>query len=153
MKIRTTSSRIRQKKCHATGSSDNGTSLPYEESHIGSSMHSYCESEESPSKEEVGEEDYKAMNQALSSPSVAWWQMRKKWQNTHNMAKFLGRMGAGGNPNHEEGNNIDSLYRLGNLTTRVAMDGRVVSHPIMLVDLRSIGYDTRAFDKTPFLRI
>jgi hypothetical protein len=43
-----------EKKHRATGSSDDGTSLPYEESHISSSMHSYCESKESPSQEKVG---------------------------------------------------------------------------------------------------
>jgi len=71
--------------------------------------------------------------------------MRKKWQNKHNMAKFLGRMGAGGNPDHEEVNDIDSSYCLGNLTTCVAMNEGVVSHPVMLTDMSIIGYDARAF--------
>ncbi|KAL7483338.1 hypothetical protein ACHAW6_008990 [Cyclotella cf. meneghiniana] len=136
-----------EKKRRANGTAGDGSSLPYEESNIGS-LHSYRESEETHSEEEVGEEDYEAMNQALSSPPVAWWQMRKQWQNKPNVAKFLGRMGAGGNADQEEGDDIDSSYRLGNLASRPVME--TVSHPVMLADPSSIGYDGGAFRQNPF---
>jgi hypothetical protein len=100
---------------------------------------------------EEEEEEYEAMNQALSSPPVAWWQMRKQWQNKPNMAKLLGRIVA----EEEEGkyggsSGLDSSYRPGNLTTATAMEGGVVSHPVMLADPQSIGYDGGAFRQNPF---
>ena len=100
-------------------------------------------------EEEVGEEDYEAMNQALSSPPVAWWQMRKQWQNKPNVARILGRIGA-----VEEGeeNDLDSSYRPGNLTaSAAATEGGVVGHPVMLADPQSMGYDGEAFRQNPYV--
>ncbi|KAL3781659.1 hypothetical protein ACHAWO_001599 [Cyclotella atomus] len=102
-------------------------------------------------EELVTEEDYEAMNQALSSPPVAWWQMRKQWQNKSNVAKLLGRFAAS---EEEEGHNngvgLDSSYRPGTLTAATTMEGEVVSHPVMLADPQSMGYDAGAFWQNPF---
>jgi hypothetical protein len=94
------------------------------------------------------EEDYEAMNRALSSPPVAWWQMRKQWQNKPNVAKLLGLGGAG---EEAEGNDLDNSYKIGNLTaSAAAMEGGVVGHPVMLADPMSMGYDGEAFRQNPF---
>lgn len=96
-----------------------------------------------------GEEDYEAMNQALSSPPVAWWQMRKQWQNKSNVAKLLGRIAAA--EEDEGGNDLDGSYRPGNLTaSAAAVEGGVVGHPVMLADPASMGYDGGSFRQNPF---
>jgi hypothetical protein len=103
--------------------------------------------DDQPAEEEVGEEDYEAMNHALSSPPVAWWQMRKQWQAKPNMAKLFGRSGGA---EEEEGDDIDASYRLGNLVPTTAMDGGVVSHPVMLADPSSMGYHGGSYRQNPF---
>eukprot|EP00956_Cyclotella_meneghiniana_P043208 scaffold258008_cov103-Cyclotella_meneghiniana.AAC.2 len=105
----------------------------------------------------LGEEDYEAMNQALSSPPVAWWQMRKQWQHNKNSIpkKFLGRSTSNNDAEvaeeEEEGNttNLDDSYT-GMMNGPTVMAGGVVSHPVMLTDPQSIGYDGGSFRQNPF---
>lgn len=109
----------------------------------------------------LGEEDYEAMNQALSSPPVAWWQMRKQWQHNKNSIpkKFLGRNHNNNNNaeavEEEEGNTANATMDLdgsysGMITGPTVMAGGVVGHPVMLADPQSMGYDGGSFRQNPF---
>lgn len=111
-----------------------------------------------------GEEGYEAMNQALTSPPVAWWAMRKQWQKRGK--GLLGRavggavdgeeqvaMGAGGG---DEGNGIDDIdasYRLGHVAKGTPSDAGVINHPVMLIDPRNLGYDPTSYRRNPFATV
>lgn len=103
----------------------------------------------------VPEEGFEAMNQALTSPPVAWWAKRKQWQKRNNGLGSSGRSGLGtsmmnmgqefemmvGNNDQEEGimmnNHIGEQY--------LTDDQGVIGHPVMNTDPTAMGFDTDAF--------
>lgn len=117
---------------------------------------------------EDGQEDgLEAMNQALTSPPVAWWAMRKQWQKRRGgMLNFAG-LGAssarapsegGEMGDEEEMDGPDASYRSGasgrpRLGGSTVTEAGVVGHPVMLEDPMSIGYDLSAFRQNPYASV
>ena len=110
--------------------------------------------------EDEEQEGLEAMNQALTSPPVAWWAMRKQWQKRRgNMLGVFGTSSAGAPSmlgDDEEGG-MDGSYRsaqtgMTGLSRMLASssDAGVVGHPVMLEDPSTMGYDNSAFRQNPF---
>lgn len=108
----------------------------------------------------VTEEGFEAMNQALTSPPVAWWAKRKQWQKRtqERLAGGLGmnissRSGRENNYGGDESNRVDNNGSGGddqeteNEQQRymVSSEEGVLGHPVMLTDPTSMGYDTESF--------
>jgi len=106
--------------------------------------------------EDGGDEGLEAMNQALTSPPVAWWAMRKQWQKRRgNMLNFVG-LGNGaatseGGDDDDYPDGPDSSYRRGHLLeAATTAEAGVVGHPVMLEDPAAMGYDESAFRQNPY---
>ncbi|KAL7527300.1 hypothetical protein ACHAXR_005110 [Thalassiosira sp. AJA248-18] len=103
------------------------------------------------------QEGLDAMNQALTSPPVAWWAMRKQWQKRRGtMQKFVGMGGDGAAGEDEEMAGPDASYRSGQSSMRrlggsTTTDAGVVGHPVMLEDPTSMGYNADSFRQNPFV--
>ena len=115
----------------------------------------------------VTEEGFEAMNQALTSPPVAWWAKRKQWQKRRSAGgsstreRLVGGLGmnissrSGGRENYsgDESNRVDNGsgggndQEEGNEQQRYMMssDEGVLGHQVMLTDPTSMGYDTESF--------
>jgi hypothetical protein len=89
-------------------------------------------------------EGLEAMNQALTSPPVAWWAKRKQWQKNK-------RMLFGGEADHHHNN--QDYGQMNNMMDDdddddqpyVTTEEGVLGHPVMLTDPTTLGYDTTAF--------
>lgn len=120
----------------------------------------------------VTEEGFEAMNQALTSPPVAWWAKRKQWQKRRSggaperlvgglglniSSRSVGNSNISGRENNygrDESNRVDNNgsgggndQETGNEQQRYMMssDEGVLGHPVMLTDPTSMGYDTESF--------
>ena len=107
--------------------------------------------------EDGGDEGLEAMNQALTSPHVAWWAMRKQWQKRRgNMLNFVGlgngaATSEGGDDDDDYPDGPDSSYRRGHLLeAATTAEAGVVGHPVMLEDPAAMGYDESAFRQNPY---
>lgn len=113
------------------------------------------------------ESGFEAMNQALTSPPVAWWAKRKQWQKKRPSFGGGGMMGMSSvrsglsmNRSGKEGGaaDVDNDQEEMNTMMEEDDDGEhqpyvgteegVLVHPVMLTDPTDLGYDTGAFRQT-----
>ena len=126
---------------------------------------------------EDGDEVMDALNQALTSPPVQWWSMRRQWQKRRGggvsgrgVMNFLGNHSGHGMADDDaeqpyaddQDENMTALDYAGlDASARSAgggallgslSDAGVVGHPVMMEAPIDIGYDVAAYRKNPFLR-
>ena len=126
---------------------------------------------------EDGDEVMDALNQALTSPPVQWWSMRRQWQKRRGggvsgrgVMNFLGNNSGHGMADDDaeqpyaddQDENMTALDYAGlDASARSAgggallgslSDAGVVGHPVMMEAPIDIGYDVAAYRKNPFLR-
>jgi hypothetical protein len=112
------------------------------------------------------ESGFEAMNQALTSPPVAWWAKRKQWQKKRPSFGGGGMMGMSSvrsglmNRSGKEGGAADDDNDQEEMNTMMEEDDDdehqpyvgteegVLVHPVMLTDPTDLGYDTGAFRQT-----
>jgi hypothetical protein len=113
-------------------------------------------------------EGLEALNQALTSPPVAWWAKRKQWQKkrriigggfgggmgmTSSARSGLGMEEGEADPNnivmmgndHEDMNMMNMMGNDGGEHQPYVTEEGVLGHPVMLTDPTALGYDTTAF--------
>ncbi|KAL9189072.1 hypothetical protein ACHAXT_011562 [Thalassiosira profunda] len=104
------------------------------------------------------EENLEAMNQALTSPPVAWWAMRKQWQKRRGELNLVGGVGTFGAGNRSG----DDVPEVGEEEVMVegpdgaywdagpSTDAGLVGHPVLLDDPSSLGFDQNAYRQNPY---